>query len=165
MFTSITQFLRNLFALHGQGPCERQSGALPYRMIDGKASYLLITSRRSARWMFPKGGIMRGKTPWESAAQEALEEAGIEGEVETTPIGSYRGAMNDENQTPVIVDIYPLRVDLEHDEWREKHQRQRRWVSIEEAQCLLDDPEKLAIATALERRLHQPAGMVRQAAH
>jgi 8-oxo-dGTP pyrophosphatase MutT (NUDIX family) len=161
MFTSIIRFLRNLFALREKSPCERQSGALPYRMIDGKVSYLLITSRRSARWMFPKGGIMRGKTPWESAAQEALEEAGIEGQVETTPIGSYRGAMNDENQTPVIIDIYPLCVDIEHDEWREKHQRQRRWVSIEDAQILLGDPEKLAIATALEGRLHQPAEMAR----
>jgi NTP pyrophosphohydrolases including oxidative damage repair enzymes len=161
MFTSITQFLRNLFAPHGQSPCERQSGALPYRMIDGKAYYLLITSRRSARWMFPKGGIMRGKTPWESAAQEALEEAGVEGEVETMPIGSYRGAMNDENQTPVVIDIYPLRVEIEHEDWREKCQRQRRWVSIEEAQCLLHDPAKLSIAAALERRLQQSAEMAR----
>ncbi|MAK81656.1 NUDIX domain-containing protein, partial [Phenylobacterium sp.] len=66
----------------------RQAGAVPYRVTDKGVSVLLVTSRRTGRWVFPKGGLMNGRTPWESAAQEALEEAGVEGEVEDVALGA-----------------------------------------------------------------------------
>ncbi|GLQ54575.1 NUDIX hydrolase [Devosia nitrariae] len=163
MGTAIKDFLKSLNPLRAHAPRETQSGVLPYRIVGSRLTYLLITSRRSARWMFPKGGLVTGATAWDSAAQEALEEAGVEGTVETSPIGSYHGAKNDENQTPVIVDIYPLKVSVEHDEWREKRQRQRRWVTIEEARNLLDDREKIAIAVALDARLRHQLKAARQA--
>ena len=59
-------------------PDKRQSGCIPYALVGGQAVFLLITSRRSGRWVFPKGSHMDGKTPWDSAAQEAYEEAGVE---------------------------------------------------------------------------------------
>jgi 8-oxo-dGTP pyrophosphatase MutT (NUDIX family) len=162
MGTALGDFLKSINPLRALIPRETQSGVLPYRIVDGRITYLLITSRRSARWMFPKGSLIAGKTAWDSAAQEALEEAGVEGTVESLPIGSYHGAMNDENQTPVIVDIYALEVSIEHDEWREKRQRQRRWVTIEEARNLLDDREKIAIAVALDARLRHQLRSARQ---
>jgi 8-oxo-dGTP pyrophosphatase MutT (NUDIX family) len=141
----------------GLRPPERktQSGVLPYRMVDGRAEYLLITSRRSKRWLFPKGSLMKDLTPWESAAQEALEEAGIEGVVETTPIGSYPGELNDKRGTPVDIDIYPLRVEIEHKYYHEQAQRRREWVTADEARKQIDDPAKRAIIDAFEARLAQ----------
>ncbi len=32
-----------------------QFGAIPYTVVRGQAVFLIITSRRSGRWIFPKG--------------------------------------------------------------------------------------------------------------
>lgn len=153
----IGEALRRFFGhwIPGLKPPERQtqSGVLAYRIVDGGAQYLLITSRRSRRWLFPKGSLMKGMTPWESAAEEALEEAGIEGVVETTPIGSYPGTLNDKRNTPVDIDIYALRVETVHKYYHEQAQRQRKWMSAEEALAAIDDPAKRAIVAAFEARM------------
>ena len=48
-------------------PAGPQYGALPYTVTDGQLVVLLITSRGRGKWIFPKGGLMADKTPWESA--------------------------------------------------------------------------------------------------
>ena len=50
---------------------------------------LRVTSMNTRRWVLPKGHIESGLTPQESAAQEAYEEAGIEGVVAPESIGTY----------------------------------------------------------------------------
>ena len=67
-----------------------QVAALPVRRKgDGDIEVLLITSRKTNRWIIPKGWPMKGKKRHEAAAQEALEEAGISGHVHKKPLGSY----------------------------------------------------------------------------
>ncbi len=61
-----------------------QYAALPYR-DEGELRILLITSRETHRWLIPKGWPMESRNPWDSAAREALEEAGVEGSVESSP--------------------------------------------------------------------------------
>ena len=51
-----------------------QFAALCYRIKRGKVQVLLVTSRRTKRWIVPKGWPMEGRTPADSAAQEAWEE-------------------------------------------------------------------------------------------
>ncbi|WMT92848.1 NUDIX domain-containing protein [Pelagibacterium sp. H642] len=84
-----TRILKSLFPRPPLEPAGPQYGAIPYTVVDGQLVVLLITSRGRGKWIFPKGGLMSGKTPWESAAHEAYEEAGVEGEIEEHPIGSY----------------------------------------------------------------------------
>ena len=68
-----------------------QSGALPWRLKSRKKpEVLLVTGRRSGRWMIPKGWPIPGKSLAFSAAREAFEEAGIEGKVDPQPIGTFR---------------------------------------------------------------------------
>ena len=55
-----------------------QFGALPYTIRDGQLVVLLITSRGRGKWIFPKGGLVEGMTPHDSAAHEAWEEAGLQ---------------------------------------------------------------------------------------
>ncbi len=131
----------------------RQAGALPYAVVDGRVAFLLITSRRTGRWIFPKGAIEPGMTPWESAALEAMEEAGVTGEISTQPIGSYRGSAAADESVLVDVDIYPLRVDVQHDEWREMHQRLRHWAVLAEAKRLLHDAALVRLAVSLHTQL------------
>ncbi len=67
-----------------------QYGVLPLRLAsDGSPEVLLITSRDTRRWVVPRGNPISGKSPAESAAQEAFEEAGIVGAVEPEAIGHY----------------------------------------------------------------------------
>lgn len=115
----------------------RQVGALPYAVVDGRLAFLIVTSRRSGRWIFPKGAIEPDLTPWDSAALEAFEEAGVLGEVEQTPIGSYRAGAGAGGSKIIDVDLYPLLVTEQLDTWKEKTQRLRHWVTIGEARRLL----------------------------
>ena len=58
-----------------------QYAALPYRVVGGVPQILLITSRRTRRWIVPKGWPVDGLHPRDCAAMEALEEAGVCGEL------------------------------------------------------------------------------------
>ncbi|MGV8834268.1 MAG: NUDIX hydrolase [Devosia sp.] len=128
-------------------------GALPYAISGGRLSVLLITSRRSGRWIFPKGAIEPDMSASESAALEALEEAGVVGQIEATPIGRYRTGSDLDGSALIDVDIYPLLVETQLDEWKERGQRLRHWAVISEAQRLLADPALGRIAAALAKRV------------
>ncbi len=107
-----------------------QSGVLP---LVGD-SVLLITARRSGRWIIPKGNIEKGMSPAESAAKEAWEEAGVSGHVDETAIGTYRYKRPSGVHE---VHVFPLRVDQVFDEWQEMHLRQRQVLAPADAICLL----------------------------
>lgn len=130
---------------------QRQAGALPYAVVEGRVAFLLITTRRTGRWIFPKGGIETGLSPWESAAIEAVEEAGVAGEIAQVPVGSYRASVGGNAATLVDVDLYPLRVTQQLDDWREKGQRLRHWAALEEAKRLLADRSLARLAEKVER--------------
>lgn len=132
----------------------RQAGALPYAVVEGRLAFLLITSRRTGKWIFPKGAIEPDMTPWESAALEAVEEAGVSGEISQEPLGSYRASIGLDGATLVDVDLYPLRVTAQLDEWREKDQRLRHWATLSEAKRLLTDRSMGRLAAKLHAR-HQ----------
>src|SRR5262252_2705112 len=67
-----------------------QHAALPCRFSRASGvEVLLVTSRETKRWVIPKGWPKKHKAPWDSAASEAREEAGVVGEVSKEPIGSY----------------------------------------------------------------------------
>lgn len=146
----LRDFLRHWSPLVPPSTGGRQSGALPYSVVDGRVVFLLVTSRRTGRWIFPKGSISSGMTAWDSAAKEALEEAGVEGLVSPEAIGSYQ--IFDKG---VLVDvaIFPLRVEVQHDSWDEMDQRLRHWVLLPEARRLLADRALVRIAETLEHQL------------
>jgi len=112
-----------------------QSGALPWRLKRSKkkAEVLLVTGRRSGRWMIPKGWPMAGKSLADSAAQEAFEEAGIKGKIEPKPIGSFRHVKQHLLFGTLEVDIlvHPLAVERELGNWPEKGERNRKWFTID----------------------------------
>jgi 8-oxo-dGTP pyrophosphatase MutT (NUDIX family) len=69
----------------------RQLAALPYRIsASGQLGVLLITSRETRCWVLPKGNLMKGLKKHEAAAEEAFEEAGVDGDVGQDAIGRYR---------------------------------------------------------------------------
>lgn len=120
-----------------------QFAALCYRIVNGKTEILVITSRRSGRWIIPKGWPVDGKTPAAAAAQEAWEEAGVEGKVGAAPLGlfSYRKTKEDTLDLPCVAVVYPLRVKKHYRQFPEAGQRKRRWVSRKKAAKMVLEPE------------------------
>lgn len=92
-----------------------QSGALPWRVKRKSAQVMLVTGKRSGRWIIPKGWPMAGKSLADSAAQEAFEEAGVTGKVDLKPIGSFRHVKDHILLGALEVDIqvHPLAVEKE----------------------------------------------------
>ena len=66
-----------------------QYAALPYRRRGAAIEVLLITSLGTKRWIIPKGWPIEGLKPPDSAAGEAMEEAGVVGVVGRESIGSF----------------------------------------------------------------------------
>jgi 8-oxo-dGTP pyrophosphatase MutT (NUDIX family) len=113
-----------------------QVGALPFRTTaDGHFEVLLVTSRGGRRWIIPKGWPVRGLEPHESAAREALEEAGLIGTVHPEPIGSFTHIKGVKGGTPLrcTVTVYPMQVESTRGWWRERGQRDLQWCSPEQA--------------------------------
>lgn len=66
-----------------------QVAAVCYRMRGGKIEFLLVRTRGSRRWTFPKGSAEPGLTSAQAAALEAFEEAGVHGRIEQTSFARY----------------------------------------------------------------------------
>ena len=113
----------------------RQSGVVPYRYEQDELKILLITSRHNKRWIIPKGIIDYGFSPQESAEKEAFEEAGIQGIIDPFQIGEYQFL---KWGGEVSVKVFLFEVTQEHDDWLDSSFRKRKWVSIAEAEQLVD---------------------------
>jgi 8-oxo-dGTP pyrophosphatase MutT (NUDIX family) len=125
----------------------RQVGAIAWLPEARPLRFALVTSRRTGRWVFPKGSLDAGLTPQAAAAREAMEEAGVIGRTEAAPVGSFRTLkVRAPFAWTVEVAIYPLRIDEVLEDWPEARQRDRRFVTLAEARRLLTDPAMLAVA-------------------
>lgn len=71
-----------------QQKARQQVAAVCYRIGRRGVEFLLVQTR-GGRWIFPKGGVEPGLTHAQSAALEALEEAGAHGRIEEIPFARY----------------------------------------------------------------------------
>jgi 8-oxo-dGTP pyrophosphatase MutT (NUDIX family) len=129
-----------------------QVGALPVRFdANGEPQVLLLTSRETRRWIIPKGWRMKGRTPWEAAAQEALEEAGVVGRPRKKPIGSYIYFKRRKAHFDVCrVDVFILAFAKQLKTWREIGQRDAQWFTLREAAELVEEPGLVALFRDLD---------------
>lgn len=107
----------------------KQSGVIPYRKRQGKIEVMLITSRNKGRWIIPKGIIESDLNPRTSAAKEAFEEAGVQGDVHSKLLGVYKHRKWGDVCT---VQIYAMKVRKVHRKWDETD-REREWLSLKDA--------------------------------
>src|SRR5579871_1508052 len=140
-----------------------QVAALPVMIgDDGTARVLLLTSRGTKRWVIPKGWPMKGRKPYEAAAQEAFEEAGLVGKPSKKPIGSYEYFKRREAHFDLCkVDVYLLNVKKQLDTWREKGQRRTHWFTLEQASYLVDEPGLIGLLRGIDERTLRKSGRKR----
>jgi len=108
----------------------KQSAVIPYRKKSGVLEILMITTRKSKRWIVPKGVVDPGCTPQESAINEAYEEAGIKGKIVSDVLGSYS---YDKWGGTCTVKVFLFKVDKVLDKWPESEERKREWLPVKKA--------------------------------
>jgi 8-oxo-dGTP pyrophosphatase MutT (NUDIX family) len=138
-----------------------QYAALPYRFTPAAAlEILLVTTRRSRRWIIPKGWPIKGLKPPKSAAREAFEEAGVRGKIGAKSVGVFTyDKLLDEHGIEVRceVKVYPLLVRRQSEEWPEFEQRLIQWAEPAKAVALIKEPELKKLVAAFANRLDAAA--------
>jgi 8-oxo-dGTP pyrophosphatase MutT (NUDIX family) len=121
-----------------------QAAVLPWR-LDRQVEIMLITSLGTGRWVLPKGTLMPGESPRMAARREALEEAGLEGELTARPLGSFyyekRLSSRGPRQQLCSVSVYPLKVEIQRDQWPERGLRKFRWFALADAAAAVKEDE------------------------
>lgn len=133
-----------------------QAAALPYQVLDGEIVVLLVTSSTRQRWVFPKGGVEDGESNPQAALREAQEEAGVTGRIYSTPIGTYSDLkLARKGPRQAQIEIFPLEVHKQFEDWDEDGKRFRQWVAIEEAKRLISISDLVPVLDQLEQLLQQ----------
>ena len=137
-----------------------QYGVLPYRLSEDGLQVLMVTSRRSKRWIIPKGWPMKGRTALGAAVREGFEEAGIYGQGAKPSLGVflYTKRMNFGRSTALCIEVFPMAVAELLDNWPEREERERRWMTVDEAAEAVPEPDLKAIILSLPQRLENDAG-------
>ena len=132
-----------------------QYGALCWRMHRGKIEVLLITSRDTGRWVIPKGWPISGLTPADTAAREAWEEAGVEGDIADAGLGQfgYAKVLSPKKSIPCSVQVFGLRVAELKGKFPEHKVRRRKWFGLEKAARKVAEPELRHLLLTLPERL------------
>lgn len=131
----------------------KQVAALPVIETPEGPLVLLVTTRGRGRWTIPKGWPKQGIADSAMAAKEAAEEAGVNGKIGKTPIGSfvYTKRLHFYSWAKCVVDVFLLRVKTHELDWQEKGARTVRWASPDEAATLVADADLASLLRTVFR--------------
>ncbi|GAB4393314.1 MAG: NUDIX hydrolase [Kiloniellaceae bacterium] len=120
---------------------KQQCAVLAYRRGKKGLKVVLVTSLDTGRWVLPKGNLVEGLSIRASAALEALEEAGVEGEVEKHSLGHYDYEKTELKGGGLCrVDVFAMEVTRIKRNWLEKDRRQRKWMTLKDAAAAVNEP-------------------------
>jgi 8-oxo-dGTP pyrophosphatase MutT (NUDIX family) len=116
--------------------CE-QVAAVCYRIRRGAIEFLLVQTRGSARWIFPKGSAEPGLTHAQAAAIEAFEEAGVHGRIEEAAFVRYvsrrqRNRGNARRSVAKTIAVSAHLCEVRRLSNPKEPNRNRTWFSVEE---------------------------------
>lgn len=138
----------NTFADPGPGD---QVAAICYRETDTGVEYCFIKSSSGKR-IFPKGKVEKGERPWDSAAREAKEEAGVLGTIDQHPLTTFEFE-RPKRGSRELVTAYLLRVVVSEGT-REKG-RNPKWWGFDRALEKLSKKKQSANSDELSRVLRE----------
>ncbi len=159
--------------------CE-QVAAVCYRIRNSAIEFLLVQTRHSKRWTFPKGSAEPGLTHAQAAALEAFEEAGVHGRIEEAPFTEYLRSRRYGKQDVARFPVKRLVVSAHLCEvlrlcTPKESNRNRTWFSVQETRQRLqqgrknEDGDEFArmIDRAVQRiqRLQREHGIADQSLH
>ncbi|XP_019708810.1 nudix hydrolase 16, mitochondrial [Elaeis guineensis] len=117
--------------------CDESCGSKPKKIVE----VLMINSQSGPGLLFPKGGWENDETVEEAAVREALEEAGVRGDImEFLGFYYFKSKSHQDEFSPeglCKAAMFAMHVKEELGSWPEQSTRHRRWLTIPEAgeQC------------------------------
>ena len=145
-----------------------QVAAVCYRVRRGDIKFLLVRTRGSGRWIFPKGSAEPGLTHAQAAALEAFEEAGVHGRIEELPFAQYaRCKLGDARNSAKRSEGKELAVNAHLCEVLrlsppQEPRRDRTWFSVEDAKLRLQEGRKRSDGVGLSRVLDKAVARIRR---
>lgn len=135
-------------------PARVQVAALCHQGQGADLRILLITSRDTGRWVLPKGWPKRGHDAGGTALEEAWEEAGIKPAGRPVAVGHYHydKRLDGGLPLPTRVEVFAIPVPALLDDYPEKGQRRRVWMTPAEAAASVAEPELAELLAAFPRR-------------
>ncbi|KXN68771.1 hypothetical protein CONCODRAFT_51362, partial [Conidiobolus coronatus NRRL 28638] len=109
------------------------AGVVAYSPDNSNKICIVSSSKKSNKWVLPKGGVESGEKKKIAAAREAWEEAGIKGEVGDKLGDWHIYTVNSEGLRAEHYTFYTLKVTKIYDDWPEKDGRRRKWVQADKA--------------------------------
>ncbi|EMS63863.1 Nudix hydrolase 12, mitochondrial [Triticum urartu] len=119
------------------------AGCVPYRVDkDGQLEVLMVSTANRDDLVFPKGGWEDDEDVYEAACREALEEAGVRGNINRNPLGLWvfrsksrqsLGQSSDSPRGACKGHVFALEVTEELKQWPEQETHGRRWLSPADA--------------------------------
>jgi 8-oxo-dGTP pyrophosphatase MutT (NUDIX family) len=146
--------------------CE-QVAAVCYRIHRGGIEFLLVQTRGSGRWTFPKGSAELGLTHAQAAALEAFEEAGVHGRIEEVAFTRYvrrkgdarksttRSAQKEPAVNAHLCEVLRLSPPKESN-------RNRTWLSVEDARQRLREGRKSDDGAEFARVIDRAVARIQQ---
>jgi len=134
--------------------CE-QVAAVCYRKRSGRIEFLLVQTRGSGRWTFPKGNTEPGLTHAQAAALEAFEEAGVHGRIEEASFTRYVRRERDARSASSAILTNVHLCEVSRLSAPQEAKRNRTWFSLQDAKERLqegrEDKEGNSLARVVDR--------------
>jgi 8-oxo-dGTP pyrophosphatase MutT (NUDIX family) len=147
--------------------CE-QAAAVCYRVRGSGIEFLLVRTRGSRRWTFPKGSAEPGLTHAQAAALEAFEEAGVHGRIEEAPFARYirrgqgGGRKSGTGSGKKELAVYAHLCEVLRLSPPKESKRNRTWFSVDDAKWRLREGRKSADGAEFARVVDRAAGRIQQ---
>ncbi|KAI3848969.1 hypothetical protein MKW92_027523 [Papaver armeniacum] len=124
------------------------AGCIPYRIkkdgeddtvdCESRLELLMVSSPDREDLVFPKGGWEDDETIGEAACREALEEAGVKGILDESPLGMWEFRSKSRQNSCSTEGscrgyMFALEVTEELETWPEEDNHGRRWLSVGES--------------------------------
>jgi ADP-ribose pyrophosphatase YjhB (NUDIX family) len=111
-----------------------QAAVVPLRKDEeGNIEVLLVRRDGKVKWALPKGIIESDQTPADTARAEALEEAGVSGQLSAAPVSRY--TFRKQGQI-CHVSVFLMWVSKVMPCYHEQGVRERRWFALQKLNAL-----------------------------
>ena len=154
----LVERVRRLF---GGAPCRLQVAALPWRKTKGGVEVMLITSRDTRPLGAAEGLARIRRAAVRCRGARGRRGSGSQGRglaARSRPLFLFQSALSSGDSVRCEVLVYPLEVDRVADKWKEKRQRERRWVAAQQAAEMVaeDDLGRLILHSPPIRAASRP---------
>ncbi len=117
------------------------AGGILWKKEGGQKKFAIVHRHKHQDWSLPKGKVDKKETWKETALREVLEETGFEAKIK-----KYAGSISYLLEgKPKVVLFWHMKIKSEKKARMNGEVDEVRWVTIEEAEGLLDYPDELTI--------------------